>query len=879
VLDADENIDVTGTLSANAGGNKYADGGDIHIDLGGDFRVASTGVVSATGVSGGSGGRLYVYPWGGATMDGKLLVDGAGPDATGGDIGLYPSKAVGSAGTWSANGGNGPSAYGGMIDVAIDHYAGGASFISTNALSMRATAGGGGQGGDILVEASADVTVRGKLDVSAGGNGSQGGWISVGTGGIGRGTVSVAGTLDATSSAGAARGADGSIRLIGCDVVVSGTMKANAHTDGQNAVLYTGSLVVTPTGKLQAGSVGGNLVQCSCSGVNVAKGTCTVPNACVKAPTKQAGATVAPAWRLQPIALSPCTCFDAVKNGTETDVGCGGPACAACDQGRKCLQASDCRNQVCTNGTCQAATCGDGVLNQNESAVDCGGPCTGCANGRPCRAGSDCLSTVCQDSICRAPGCANAVKSGTETDVDCGGGACAACDLGKTCLAARDCKSQVCKNGRCEAPSCTDGSTNGTETDVDCGGACPDRCDDDERCRVDTDCASRVCDGGVCQAPTCTDRATNGKETDLNCGGGLPCPACGDGQLCNGVDANCQSLVCDQSVCQEPTCVDRARNGDETDLNCGGLSCAKCQPNQTCAVPSDCTSGVCSAAGTCQWPTCTDGVTNGDETNLNCGGRHRCDGLPLIRRYLCLISHCDGCGVGKRCVGAADCADRVCQGGTCREASCNDTVRNGAETDVNCGGSVCGACADGKLCDVGTDCQSKICDSGYCAAPYCRDGVQNGAETARDCGGGCDGCAFGSPCGTGSDCLTGACTNGACTCAAHDFTFTVQSSRGGSSAGAAWPGGQETKALAPGCDVTAQLPDRRVDRVCSLGAAFKVVGHNGFTRCEGRGGDDGDGCGNVSCPIASYGSCCWNRPSCTSALNGTASADFYVRCE
>jgi hypothetical protein len=181
LLDADEDIDVTGTLSANAGGKKYADGGDIHIDLGGDFRVAPTGIVSATGVSGGSGGRLYVYAWGGATMDGKLLFDGAGPDATGGDIGLYPSKAVGTAGTWSANGGNGPGAYGGTIDVAVDSYTGGASFASTNALSMRATAGGGGQGGDINLEGSADLTVRGKLDVSAGGTGSRGGWIWVGS--------------------------------------------------------------------------------------------------------------------------------------------------------------------------------------------------------------------------------------------------------------------------------------------------------------------------------------------------------------------------------------------------------------------------------------------------------------------------------------------------------------------------------------------------------------------------------------------------------------------------------------------------------------------------------------------------------------------------
>jgi len=71
-------------------------------------------------------------------------------------------------------------------------------------------------------------------------------------------------------------------------------------------------------------------------------------------------------------------------------------------------------------------TCTDGIQNQSETGVDCGGPCT------PCQ-------------------CVNGIQDGGETGVDCGG-PCAVC------------------------PSCFDGIQNGTETGVDCGGSCTITC-------------------------------------------------------------------------------------------------------------------------------------------------------------------------------------------------------------------------------------------------------------------------------------------------------------------------------------------------------------------------------------------------------------------
>jgi hypothetical protein len=104
---------------------------------------------------------------------------------------------------------------------------------------------------------------------------------------------------------------------------------------------------------------------------------------------------------------------DGVQNGGETDVDCGGsstpgsdgaPPCAA---GLHCLITSDCASLDCTGavaatsvsaavpGVCQPATCSDGIQNEGESDVDCGGPCPPCAVGKACMQGTDCKTAAC----------------------------------------------------------------------------------------------------------------------------------------------------------------------------------------------------------------------------------------------------------------------------------------------------------------------------------------------------------------------------------------------------------------------------------------------------------------------------------------------------
>jgi hypothetical protein len=170
-----------------------------------------------------------------------------------------------------------------------------------------------------------------------------------------------------------------------------------------------------------------------------------------------------------------------VKNGTETDIDCGG-TCGPCGDTKGCALGKDCASGVCTGGKCQAATCTDVVRNGKETDVDCGGGvCAKCATGKGCGLASDCQSSVCLAGLCLAPLCTDGVKNGTETDIDCGGGTCGLCGDGKTCAVAKDCTSGVCAGGVCvDQTSCATilannpGAPDGIyEIDVDGKGASP----------------------------------------------------------------------------------------------------------------------------------------------------------------------------------------------------------------------------------------------------------------------------------------------------------------------------------------------------------------------------------------------------------------------
>jgi hypothetical protein len=112
----------------------------------------------------------------------------------------------------------------------------------------------------------------------------------------------------------------------------------------------------------------------------------------------------------------------------------------------------------------------------------------------------------------------------------------------------------------------------------------------------------------------------------------------------------------------------------------------------------------------------------------------------------CGGTDCLPCGTMSTCLTSKDCFSQRCIGGVCPMPSCVDGIQNGAETDTDCGGGSCPPCAATLGCSLPRDCQSHVCkpanlDAGpmesvpdTCQAPTCTDGVKNGAETGIDCG-------------------------------------------------------------------------------------------------------------------------------------------------
>lgn len=112
----------------------------------------------------------------------------------------------------------------------------------------------------------------------------------------------------------------------------------------------------------------------------------------------------------------------------------------------------------CSGETAQVNTPNDGVKNDGETDIDCGGPrATKCAEGKSCAVNSDCTSRYCtpQTKTCAEPRSDDNAMNGLETDVDCGGANAPKCGVGKSCLVDSDCNGACTYANKCvDAPSC-----------------------------------------------------------------------------------------------------------------------------------------------------------------------------------------------------------------------------------------------------------------------------------------------------------------------------------------------------------------------------------------------------------------------------------------
>jgi hypothetical protein len=170
-----------------------------------------------------------------------------------------------------------------------------------------------------------------------------------------------------------------------------------------------------------------------------------------------------------------------------------------------------------------------------------------------------------------------------------------------------------------------------------------------------------------------------------------------------------------------------------------------------CATPEDCDDGDACTVDSCTSGDCAYAPVSPDDGDLCTSDA--CDPTTGVSNTAIV-----GC-----CRSEADCDSRVCVANTCRAATCDDGVKNGAETDIDCGGS-CASCALGDACALAADCTSGFCVDGACVecvAPTDCPGTD--AEcSARSCTANVCGVSFaarGTPLAaqTDRDCLRAVC--------------------------------------------------------------------------------------------------------------------------
>ncbi|RAL20327.1 hypothetical protein DL240_17245 [Lujinxingia litoralis] len=228
------------------------------------------------------------------------------------------------------------------------------------------------------------------------------------------------------------------------------------------------------------------------------------------------------------------------------------------------------------------------------------------------------------------------------------------------------------------------------------------------------------------------------------------------GQLSNDGDVAFDGDFLDVDSSPQATCDDDVKNAQESGVDCGGSECEACRTGESCREASDCDSGYCTA-GVCVEESCADVTCGDDETcyravcYLSCDGADACDPSSRCYEGVCLPLDCSAttcesdetCYRGvcyAACSGDASCPEEgaQCLEGSCVVATCTDGLQNGAETDIDCGGSECEACAPGKACQEEGDCRApvagewSVCDFGE--STCAQVGTQERTVVSYSCG-------------------------------------------------------------------------------------------------------------------------------------------------
>lgn len=312
-----------------------------------------------------------------------------------------------------------------------------------------------------------------------------------------------------------------------------------------------------------------------------------------------------------------------------------------------------------------------------------------------------------------------------------------------------------------------------------------------------------------------------------------------------GTDTDCHKFTCNAGMCGEQdvpagtAATDATAMGDCKKTVCDGMGSTTTADDdgdfsddgEACTVDA-CSAGMGTHLPTASGTACSDGVK----------------------------TLCDGAGACVECLTGTDCTmSGVCQQNACVPGECGNNMKDGGETDVDCGGPLCGGCDDNEMCIDDADCQSGVCTSGLCQAPECDDNVQNGVETGTDCGGGgamaCPACGTGEGCAMASDCVSGVCIGNPLQCQMATCSDGVEN--GGETDIDC--GGPCAKKCGPGAGCLGNGD-------CAGGLCTGMMCAATCTDGVKNNAETGTDCGGGACPACPLGQACLQPADCTSTL-------------
>lgn len=409
-----------------------------------------------------------------------------------------------------------------------------------------------------------------------------------------------------------------------------------------------------------------------------------------------------------------------------------------CGLDSTCTTYETCKEgQLCNDGKCVAATCGEGKVVCANECVDPKTNLVYCGANAACDQYETCpAETMCIDGVCKVP----APDCPVPGDVFCGG-LCinpktnnTFCGITAACMDYRTCKpGATCVDGKCTEPC--------AGKEILCGGICIDPKTNNAFCGISNDCNGfEVCGNGTqCVDGKCVDANTCAGD-EVFCGG-----MCIDAKTNNtfcGIDEQCGNY---QTCATGEECVDGhckpTKECAPGQILCGGVCINPKTNNSFCGIDAQCSGfATCSPSEACVDGHCKPFLPTANDCDAE-AGEIKCGNVCINPKTDPLY-----CGIAADCTGYSRCAD----GAACVDGVCT-AKQTCLETEKLCGGICIDPKTNDVFCGMKDDCKT------YTSCPAGASCVDGACATCQGdevlCGGFCiDPDTNSTFCGMSDDC-------------------------------------------------------------------------------------------------------------------------------